>query len=68
MHDLLISAINLKEAPPLPLPPLAPRTHSHSSGCKREDGRKRRPEEDEERRRKEGRGKEVRGSLKVRDR
>lgn len=42
MHDLLISAINLKEAPPLLALTL--------SGCKREDGRgKKRKEEREER-------------------
>ena len=37
MHDLLISAINLKEAPPLLALTL--------SGCKREDGRGKKEEE-----------------------
>ena len=39
MHDLLISAINLKEAPPLLALTL--------SGCKREDGRRKKGEEEE---------------------
>ena len=38
MHDLLISAINLKEAPPLLALTL--------SGCKREDGRGKKEEEE----------------------
>ena len=57
MHDLLISAINLKEAPLLALVWMQ---------------KGRRKEEEEERKRKEGgkicRGKEVQGSLKVRGR
>ena len=55
MHDLLISAINLKEAPPLLALTL--------SGCKREDGRGKKEEEEEEeeggREKKRERGKEV---------
>ena len=51
MHDLLISAINLKEAPPLLALTL--------SGCKREDGRGKKEEEEGGREKKRERGKEV---------
>ena len=50
MHDLLISAINLKEAPLLALT---------LSGCKREDRRGNKEEEEGGREKKRERGKEV---------